>query len=128
MGGLLIVIAHFGVLRAYRRTAEAIGAEVRPWARVIALPWVTLVCSLLLAFFGQVLDQTVFTLVLGTLWVCCYLACATSMYQAMAAFDRACAGRRLVRGDDDGLPEFAARVRRSGTAGLDFVPQGVEHG
>ncbi len=108
-GGVVIVIAHFGVLRAYRRTAEVIGGELAPWVRVIALPWVALVVSLLLSFFGQMLDEAVFTLVLVSLWVLFYLVDAVSMYQAMAAFDRACTGRHSVHSDTEVLPDFFAR-------------------
>ncbi|CAB4363340.1 unannotated protein [freshwater metagenome] len=110
-GGVVIVIAHFGVLRAYRRTAEVIGGELAPWIRVIVLPWVALFVSLLLSFFGQVLDKAVFALVLGSLWVLFSLVDAASMYQAMASFDRACTGRRSVHSESDALPNFLTRQR-----------------
>ncbi|MEI7548793.1 MAG: hypothetical protein WCK21_12180, partial [Actinomycetota bacterium] len=106
VGVLIAVIAHFGVLRAYRHSAEAIGAPTGPWTRVIAIPWMALAFSFLLAFFGQVLSKASFAVVLGTAWVLLYLAYSVSFYQAMAGFDRACAGRQLSHADVDGLPEF----------------------
>jgi hypothetical protein len=106
VGIAVAVVAHFGVLRSYRRTAESIGASTSGWSRVIALPWIALVFSVLLSFFGQQLDEHVFIWVIGSAWVLFYLSYAVSFYRAMATFDRACFGRPLTSADLNTLPEF----------------------
>jgi len=101
-------VAHLGVLAAYRNTAEKIGAPLAPWTRVIFVPQAALVFSLLLAFFGQTLNDAAFTAVLGSAWALVALVYAISCYQAMAGFDRACAGRMVGAGAES-LPDFLKR-------------------
>lgn len=109
-GVVIAAIAHFGVLSAYRRTAEAIKAPLAPWTRVIALPWIAAVFSVLLAFFGQVLSDFAFDWILGSAWVIFYLVYAISFYQAMAGFDRACTGRSLPRQQLNAVPDFLKKA------------------
>lgn len=104
--GVVIVIAHLGVLQAYRSTAERIGARVAPWTRVIYIPQAALVLSVLLGFLGQRLGEGAFITVMGASWVVGYLVYAISFQQALAEFDRACYGHRLSRSGPDELPDF----------------------
>lgn len=116
-GAFIAAVAHLGVLTAYRSTAEKIGAPLAPWTRVIFLPQGALVFSVLLAFFGQMLNDTAFAAVLGGAWVLVYLVYAISFYQAMAGFDRACSGRRLGHAGGESLPDFLKRKPASADVG-----------
>ncbi|MDO8392331.1 MAG: hypothetical protein Q7V57_17800 [Actinomycetota bacterium] len=104
--GLVVVVAHFGVVQSYRSTAERIGARLAPWTRLIYMPQGALVLSVLLGFFGQTLGDGAFIGVLGTTWAVVYLAYAVSFQQAMVEFDKACYGHRLTSADGGALPDF----------------------
>lgn len=112
-GGLMLAMAHFWVLRAYRRAAEAMAGATGPWTRVIAIPWVVAGFSLLAAVLGRILEDDLFSHVMQVSWVLFYAAYAASLYQAMASFDRACRGRVALHADRGPLPEFL-KQRRGG--------------
>jgi len=111
--GLMLAMAHFWVLRAYRRAADAMAGPTGPWTRVIAIPWVVVGFSLLAAVLGRILEDDLFSHVMQVSWVLFYAAYAASLYQAMASFDRACRGRMALHADREALPEFL-KQRRGG--------------
>lgn len=109
--GLMLAMAHFWVLRAYRRAADAMAGVARPWTRVIAIPWVVVGFSLFAAVLARILEDDLFTHIMQVSWVLFYAAYAASLHQAMASFDRACRGRMALHADREALPDFLKRRR-----------------
>ena len=107
---IVAVVAHFGTLTAYRRTAGAIGASTAPWSVVIVLPWVVLGLNLLAQFFVNAVGDSFLTVSaiinLGFIGVQ-----VLAIHQAMTSFDRACVGRQMSHSDRAELPSFM-RVAR----------------
>jgi len=107
---LVPVIAHFMTLAAYSRTAGAVGASQRPWALVIALPWVMVALNLLARFFTNAVGDAFLTItgVVNLAFVGLYVL---GFYQALSSFDRACSGRQMAHTDRGGVPTHFARAR-----------------
>ena len=101
----LPLVAFFSTLGAYRRAASSIGASQRPWNVMIVLPWAMAAANLLSRFFTLAAGDSYLTLIgvvnMGALGVIVF-----SLYQAMASFDRACAGRQLAAADRGDVPDF----------------------
>ena len=112
IAGLAVVaiIAHFGTLTAYRRTAGVIGAATLPWLIVIVLPWAALGLNLLAQFFVNAVGDSFLTVSavmnLGFIGVQ-----VLAIYQAMTSFDQACVGRQMAHDDRGELPDFLRAAR-----------------
>ena len=88
---------------AYRRSADAIGATQRPWNVIVALPFVMVALNLLARFFTTAAGDSYLTVIgVGNMALLGLLVLA--VYQAMSAFDRACAGRQMSHADRCEVP------------------------
>lgn len=109
VAAVVVAAAHFAVLRAYRRTAEAIGGSVAAWTRVIAVPLVAIGFSIIAAFLSSAIGDAVFERVMQASWIVFYGFFAISLHSAMASFDRACRGAKLSTVRFSGVPDFLKR-------------------
>ena len=109
--GLMVMafIAHFGSLSAYRRAAGAVGGTQRPWTFIIMLPWAGLGLNLLARFFTTAVGDQYMT-VIGVVNLGFIGMYVLGTYQALASFDRACAGRHMAHSDRSELPDFLRRA------------------
>lgn len=103
--GLVLAIAHFGILAAFRRTASAVGAQPGYWTRLIVIPWATAAIDGVGAFFNTATDRSM-VLAFLVVTVAMFGWYALTMYQAMISFDRACTGTRVIGQDDHALARF----------------------
>jgi len=106
--GLAVLIAHFGVLGAYRKAAGSLGAPQGPWTMLIVLPWVAAVADLVLRFFFGLVGTKLVGVVVPTALVLFGLY-MVSLYRAMSSFDTACSGRQMSHTDRGALPDFLKR-------------------
>jgi hypothetical protein len=110
--GALVVCAcvFFATLGAYSKTAQAVGSPSTYFTRLIAIPWVVLAAAGVALFFSRYLSDQA-RLVLFLLLVLVQGVYGLTMYQAMTAFDRACAGTRLQHQEGDPVANFLKFVR-----------------
>lgn len=106
--GLAVLIAHFGVLGAYRKAAGALGAPQMPWTMLIVLPWIAAAADLVLRFFFGLVGTKLIGVVVPTALVLFGLY-LVSLYRAMSSFDSACSGRQMSHTDRGALPDFLKR-------------------
>jgi len=104
----LPVVAFFGTLGAYRRAASAIGASQQTWNVIIVLPWAMVGVNLLSRFFTLAAGDS-YSSILGVVNLTAMGVVVFSLYQAMASFDRACAGRQMAAADRGNVPDFLRR-------------------
>ena len=104
----LPMIAFFSTLGAYRRAANSIGASQQPWNVIIVLPWSMVAANLLSRFFTFAAGDSYLAIV-GIVNLAALGVMVFSLYQAMAGFDRACAGRQLAAADRGEVPDFLRR-------------------
>lgn len=99
------VVMFFSTLGTYRTTAEAVGSETKYFTRLIVVPWVVFAAGGVTWWFWHYLPtQAILGAYVGLqlvqglygLW----------MYQAMLAFDKACAGTRQMRQDHQEFAKF----------------------
>ena len=101
----LPIVAFFSTLGAYRRAANSIGASQRPWNLMIVLPWAMAAANLISRFFTLAAGDSYLTII-GVVNMAALGVIVLSLYQAMASFDRACAGRHLAAADRGEVPDF----------------------
>ena len=104
----LPIVAFFSTLGAYRRAANSIGASQTAWNVIIVLPWAMAAANLLSRFFTLAAGDSYLT-ILGVVNMAALGVMVLSLYQAMASFDRACAGRQMAASDRGALPDFFRR-------------------
>jgi len=104
----LPIVAFFGTLGAYRRAANSIGASQHAWNVIIVLPWVMAAANLLSRFFTLAAGDSYLTII-GVVNLAALGVIVLSLYQAMASFDRACAGRQMAAADRGDVPNFLRR-------------------
>lgn len=104
------VVAFFGTLTAYRRSAGAIGASQRPWNVIIIVPWVMVALNLFAQFFTKAVGDNFLT-VIGVVNLTFLGAMVLALYQAMSSFDRACTGRQMSHSDRADVPDFMRRSK-----------------
>ena len=104
------VMMYFSTLSTYRTTSQSVGATTKYFSRLIVVPWVVArswACSrsspsscrsqaILGAYVALQLVQGLYGL---------------TMYQAMAAFDRASVGTRMLQQDDQEFAKFLKLAR-----------------
>ncbi len=99
------IVMFFSTLGTYRTTAEAVGSETKFWTRLIAVPWVVFAAGGVVWWFWHYLPTQA---ILGA-YVALQLIQGLYglwMYQAMHAFDKACAGTRQMRQDHQEFAKF----------------------
>jgi hypothetical protein len=108
--GVVGVAIVFGVLGAYRKTANAVGGPTRYFTRLIALPWAAAALAGVFAFFSGYLGDSV-RVAMVLLLELVQGFYGLTMYQALTSFDRACAGRMQIHQDDDAIQKFLKFAR-----------------
>ena len=104
------VIMYFSNLGTYRRTAESLGAPTKYFSRLIAIPWVMGAACGVFSWFSRFLaPQALLAFVIGIQLV--QGLYGLTWYQAMSGLDRACAGTRMVRQDDQEFAKFLKLAR-----------------
>ena len=109
--GAFALCVYFATLGTYSKTAAAVGSESKYFTRLIVIPWVVLAMAGVVAFFSSFLSAQV-RLALYLVLELVQGVYGLTMYQAMAAFDRACAGTRLTRADDDEAIKHFLKIPR----------------
>lgn len=104
----LPMVAFFSTLGAYRRAANSVGASQQPWNVIIVLPWAMAALNLLSRFFTLAAGDAYLAMI-GVVNLAALGVMVLSLYQAMASFDRACAGRQLAAADRGEVPDFLRR-------------------
>lgn len=104
------VVAFFGTLTAYRRSAGAIDASQRPWNVIIVVPWVMVALNLFAQFFTKAVGDNFLT-VIGVVNLTFLGVMVLALYRAMSSFDRACTGRHMAHSDRGEVPDFLRRSR-----------------
>lgn len=107
---LASVVAFFGTLTAYRRSAGAIGASQRPWNVIIIVPWVMVALNLFAQFFTKAVGDNFLT-VIGVVNLTFLGVMVLALYQGMSSFDRACIGRQMSHSDRADVPDFLRRSK-----------------
>ena len=104
------VMMYFSTLATYRRTAQSVNSTTTYFTRLIVVPWFVVIAAGVIAWFWKYLPTQA---MLGA-YVALQLVqglYGLTMYQAMASLDRACAGTRQMRPDDQEFAKFLKVAR-----------------
>jgi hypothetical protein len=104
------VMMYFSTLSTYRTTSQSLGATTKYFSRLIVVPWVVAAFVGVFAFFSEFLPSQA---ILGA-YVALQLVqglYGLTMYQAMAAVDRASVGTRMLQQDDQEFAKFLKLAR-----------------
>lgn len=99
------VVCHLGVVAAFRRAANTIGAPEAPWTNMMVLPPMIAGSVAVGSFFTKAVSTQNSYLVLTAVVFLLLLMMVASWARAMATFDRSCVGRQMTHENME-LPAF----------------------